>query len=45
MNPGPSGEDAELSANLVMSDRLCAKAQGSADIRAQNISISLVWPI
>ena len=33
-NPGPSGEDAELSANLAMSDRLCAKAHRSADIRA-----------
>src|SRR6516165_9047859 len=35
MNPGPSGEDAEVSANLAMSDHLCAKAHGSADIRAQ----------
>jgi len=35
MNPGPSGEDAEISANLAMSDRLCAKTHGSADIRAK----------
>jgi hypothetical protein len=32
LNPGPSGEDAEVSANLAMSDQLFrAKAHGSAD--------------
>jgi len=37
LNPGPSGEDAEVSANLAMSDhQLRAKAHGSADIRAQS---------
>jgi hypothetical protein len=36
LNPGPSGEDAEVSANPAMSDhQLRAKAHGSADIRAQ----------
>jgi hypothetical protein len=40
LNPGPSGEDAEISANLAMSDHFCAKAHGSADIRAQRFPSS-----
>ena len=39
-NPGPSGEDAEVSANLARSDHICAKAHGSADIRAQRFPSS-----
>jgi hypothetical protein len=39
-NPGPSGEDADVSVNLAMSDHLFrAKAHGSADVRARSIHL------
>src|SRR5262249_40288234 len=44
LNPSPSGEDAET-ANLAMSDHLCAKAHGSTDIRAHSVSFSLIRSI
>jgi hypothetical protein len=43
LNPGPSGEDAEMSANLAMSDQpFRAKPQGSADVRAKRSTSSLI---
>jgi hypothetical protein len=43
LNPGPSGEDTEVSVNLAMSDQLFrAKAHGSADRQGPKYSIPLI---
>jgi hypothetical protein len=46
LNPGPSGEDTEVSANLAMSDhQFRAKAHGSATSGPRGFFISLIWLI